>query len=376
MKINVISAFGDPRSHSTWSGTTKNISDALEKIDSLEGAYEASENNFTFKVLKQACRLWYKLRFYKGKKQMMMPFRFGVWRHLSAYSGSIFLKEAKYKNLLHFSTLSLPESKMISFENHNHFCVIDATWNLWEKNSTNIGLISKSSQKVIEKLEKQSFEQVKHIFSISEYVKHNLINHYKIPEAKITVVGTGTGIITPYYGSKDYSNGKILFVAKGRFEDKGGPIVLEAFDLLLKKYPHLELHIVGQNDYSAMIKHPQISTYGFIPLNELQELFNTCSLFIMPALHEPWGLVYIEAMLCKMPIIGLNRNAFPEISNYGKFGIGVDSPDANSIALSIDAMLSDVNKMREIGEKAQTWALEKFTWDNVAKRIMDVVKLY
>jgi glycosyltransferase involved in cell wall biosynthesis len=372
MKINLISAFGDPRSPKTWSGTTYNVSQALLEQHGLEGAYTASTNNIIFKVAMQLLRLYYKLRFYKGKNHMMMPFRFTWWRYLSAYSASNFLKKSSSKNMLHFSTLSLPLPNDTKQE--NHYCLIDATWNIWLNNATNIDLIEPKDRDIIQSLDYKTFQQVKHIFPISEYVKQNLIKYYNIPESKITVVGTGTGIIQPYFGKKDYRNGKILFVAKGRFNDKGGDLVLKTFDILLKKYPNLELSIVGQNDYSSSIQHPNIKTYGFIDLNELQVIFNSCSLFIMPALNEPWGLVYIEAMLCRMPIIGLNKNSFPELSNNGEFGIGVDIPDPAILSSKISELLERPELMESIGNSAQQFAIKNYTWTNVASKILSVIE--
>lgn len=373
MKVNVISAFGDPRDGRTWSGTTKNVTKALEDLGILERAFEALDNNLLFKTIKQVLRLYYKVKFFGGRHHMMMPFRFTYWRNIAAYSGNLFLNSTKSANLLHFSTLSLPKTNNLSFKKNRHFLMIDATWDLWANNSTNINLISQSSVKVIERLERISFDQSAHIFTVSEYVKKNLIHHYNQAPDKITVVGTGTGIIKPYFGEKDYTNKKILFVAKGRFEDKGGYLVLDAFERLLRKFPDAELNIVGQNDYSSQISHSKIKTYGFLPLDELQGLFNACTVFVMPALFEPWGLVYIEAMLCKMPIIGLNRNAFPEICNYGEFGIGVDIVDSMKIAEALDTILSNPEATRQKGEKAQKWAIERYTWVNVAKKISKIL---
>ena len=177
-----------------------------------------------------------------------------------------------------------------------------------------------------ERLEKIAYHQMTHIFSISEFVKKNLVEHYEVKPEKITVVGTGPSeFIKPFHGEKSYSNGKILFAAKDRFTDKGGHLVLEAFKIASQRNSHLELSIVGQNEYTEKLNLPNIKAYGFLRVDELQEIFNKSSLFLMPAINEPWGLVYLEALACKTPIVGLNRNSFPEIADYGNYGFGLDS---------------------------------------------------
>jgi len=371
MKISLISATGHPKNPKGWSGTTLNIYNGLESAGRLGDTYIVGHNNLAFKVVKRLLDYYYNYRFRSGKSQMMMSFRFTWLRYLFSKSSSLYVKNSTVKHALHFGTITLPFIKKRAGE--FHYCYIDATWAIWQLNSTNINVIKPEDQQVIEELEIKSFNSVDHIFSISDYVKRNLVEHYKIPKSKITVVGTGTGIIKPYFGEKDYTNQKILFVAKGRFEDKGGDLVLKAFHLLLEKYPDLQLSIVGQTDYSAIPSHPNIQTHGFIPIEDLQAMFNTHSLFLMPALNEPWGLVYIEAMLCRMPIVGINRNSFPELSLHGKVGVGIERPDHQQLAKAIDSLLAKPAEMAAMGAAAQKHALEQYTWDNVVAKMAAVV---
>jgi glycosyltransferase involved in cell wall biosynthesis len=368
MKVNVASAQGPLNDIRTWSGTAKNLTDALNTINALEQCFEANTNSWLYKSLKKLLAKTYG-SFGKNKNLGILSWK---WlRNLSAESVRSFTDKSPSKHTLHLGTTSLPF--LYTPTNQSHYLYTDGTWNLWSKYSSDQSTYSSKEIRAIDKLEKLAYHQVKHIFSISEYVKSNLIDHYNIPGHKITVVGTGTGIIKPFYGQKDYHNGKILFAAKGRFDDKGGQLVLKAFDIALTQNPNLNLTIVGQNEYTGVIDHPQIKTFGFISIDELQDIFNTHSLFLMPALNEPWGLVYIEAMLCRMPIMGLNRNSFPELSGYGEFGIGIDEPDPILLAQRMVDMMADPELMTSIGNKAQQSAVEKYNWNTTAGMIIDVI---
>lgn len=201
-------------------------------------------------------------------------------------------------------------------------------------------------------------------------MKKNLISHYGIPEEKITTVGTGLGVIQPFFGVKDYHQKKILFTAKGRFKDKGGDLMIAAFEHALKIDPEIQLTIVGCEDGLRFKPMKNLTTLGFISLPELQELFNSHSLFVMPARNEPWGLVYIEAMLCKMPILGLNRNSFPELCGYGKYGFGIDEADPELVGAEMAEAVSRPENLEAIGLAAQKHTLEYFTWDNTIERIL------
>ncbi|WP_345952074.1 glycosyltransferase family 4 protein [Mucilaginibacter sp. PAMB04274] len=362
MKINVCS-IGDPNSPKTWSGTSRNILDVLKKEDRVEMTFYADQEALKSKAIQFLSMLYYKTFVDRNRGKFI--------RH--AYGRSFVKKtaESKSKHTLHVGTCCLPAALP---KDQHHYFYCDFTWNLWSSQATNMGKYSNKLINDAEKVEYETYKNLDHIFSISEFVKANLINHYHVPSEKITVVGTGTGVIKPFFGTKDYSNGKILFAAKGRFKDKGGDIVLKAFEKALTINPNLQLSIVGQNDYTGLIDHPNIKTYGFIPIEELQDLFNTHSLFLMPALNEPWGLVYLEALACKMPIIGLNRNSFPELSGHGGYGFGINEADPDILAECLAKALSDIPMLQNMAEKGQQNCLSNFTWDNTVEKIISKIE--
>lgn len=93
----------------------------------------------------------------------------------------------------------------------------------------------------------------------------------------------------------------------------------------------------------------------------------------MPAINEPWGLVYLEALSCKTPIIGLNRNAFPEICNFGQYGFILEKPDPEELANVIMAALKDQEKLAEMGLAGQEFVTGNFTWERVTDKIINTV---
>lgn len=359
MKINIC-GIGDPIDPKVWSGTPYNIYMELLKTGNLASAFSSDKRRFLTGIFKLTGSRYYDLPFHWERRGPIV-------RALNAYESYKETKKSISQHTLHFGTGDLPFKVLPKHQQHYIYC--DSTWDLWYNNTTNRHLYSDRIVKVSERLDGISYRQAAQIFTTSQYVRTNLIEHYQINPEKISVVGTGQGIIQPFFGEKDYSNGKILFVAKGRFEDKGGPLVINAFLEALNHNPNLQLTIVGQEEYKSQIKHPNITTHGFVSFEALQGLFNSHSLFLMPAFNEPWGLVYIEAMLCKMPIIGFNKNSFPELSNHGKFGASINKEDAQELAHIILSLLSDPLRLAEIGLKAQKYA-QQFTWANTVTKIL------
>lgn len=362
-KINLCSV-GDPKNQKLWSGTPFRIYSELLRSSNLGIIINASIDEKYKKILQ--------VIFFIKHGTLHGFDRSKIMRYYVSSKVKAIISKSKYRNTLHTGTLSLPFKKKANDQNHFLFC--DSTWNLLSLNSKELIGYSNKMYEEAEKLEKLSYDQMMHIFPISNYVKQNLIEHYKINPGKISVVGTGLGNIKPFYGEKYYDNYKILFVAKDRFLDKGGELVLSAFQLALKKNHKLELTIVGQNDYVNKISHPKINALGFISNDKLQQLFNTHSVFLMPAFNEPWGLVYLEAMACKMPIIGLNRNSFPELSRNGEFGFGIDSPNADLLASKIIEAFNCPDKLKEMGEKAQEYVISNYSWVKTVSTMIKIIE--
>ncbi len=365
IKPIAISSLGDPKHPKTWSGTPKNITDALENL------------GFTVFGIDSSIKSKYQRRVYWlfHKVFGLGTYNYGRGRLARTLSASILQAQSKTfgcKKVLHTGTLDLPISKLDRGIEHYLFC--DSTWNLWSQSATDIKLYTPKMLQIAEELEQESYSQIKHFFPISSYVRENLITHYRINPKQITVVGTGRGSIEPFTSKKDYRNGHILFVAKERFADKGGFILLEGFKIAHKSNPSLKLVIVGRDEYRDLIGSiNNVSVTGYIAWEELQNLFNTAALFAMPALNEPWGLVYLEALACKTPILGLNRNALPEITNHGQYGFLVNEPTPDSVADAILSAFSDLDRLQNIGEAGQKFCLETFSWEQVATKIASVM---
>jgi glycosyltransferase involved in cell wall biosynthesis len=364
----IVTADGDPLSPKTWSGTPMNISKEFNRLQLLAGTLNFNDyrnNKIANKLIEVFSRIYYNNSVYDLR-------RGAFHRYASSYFLNRRVRKATCNSVLHTSTLTLP---LIGKSDHiKNFLFCDSTWNLWSKHSANKELYSKKLLEDAEKLERKSYEQMHHIFPAGDYIKNNLIDHYGISKDKITVVGTGRGAIKPYFGQKDYKAGHILFVAKERFEDKGGYLLLEAFKKALVVNPKLKLVIIGQDYYKDFIKGiPNVEVFGFVSLEKLQNTFEQASLYIMPSLNEPWGLVYLEALSCKVPIVGLNRNAFPELCQYGENGYVLNGTNTDNLKDLILYCFDHPEELKTKGEKGQAYCLKNHTWENTVEIMKRVI---
>lgn len=86
-------------------------------------------------------------------------------------------------------------------------------------------------------------------------------------------------------------------------------------------------------------------------------------------LNDPWGQVYLEAMLSLTPVLGLRRNGLPEILENGRHGFMVDEATPEAISAAILDALSDPAKLAAMARSGQEHVLRSYSWDMVARRI-------
>ena len=194
--------------------------------------------------------------------------------------------------------------------------------------------------------------------AISNAVKSYLIKRGEIP--------TGYTIDVVYYGfQKDVSTNSdcLSLITKlmngqnsnynigtiGRLvPQKDYPTLLSAFSNVLKSLPDTELYVVGE----GYLKKDLIDLSKSLGINDkvhlvgkteyVKEFLSKIDLFILPIKYEGFGLVLLEAMVAKKPIIAANNSAIPEV--LGKTYEGLFSTgDVNSLAKQIKTAISDNN---------------------------------
>lgn len=219
------------------------------------------------------------------------------------------------------------------------------------------------------KLEKDLYKNARLIFTTNDNARSSLINDYGIENDKVVTVGYGLTLDKIPEYSKTYDGKTILFIGMD-FERKGGFVLLEAFKEVRKSITDAKLIIVGPNKEILNINKPGVEMLGCVRDREvIDSLYKKASIFVMPSLCEPFGLVFLEAMAYKLPCIGTNTDAMPEIIEDEKTGFLVESNNAGLLAEKIISLLSNSVLLKSMGEEACKKAKEKFSWKEVGKKI-------
>jgi starch synthase len=238
------------------------------------------------------------------------------------------------------------------------------------------GLEGVSARRITQALryEEQVAQAMTGIFTFSEYLRQSFIHDFHVTADKVFNIGGAVNLdrIPDVPADKRYDNKQLLFIGVD-FARKGGPLLLEAFARVHQKDPQVELHIVGPASIgkvpSGVTMHGRLSRADPAQSATLDSLFESCSLFVMPSLYEPFGIAPLEAMFYGLPCLVTDAWALREHVTPGENGDLAEKGSVDDVAAKLERMLADPDRLATMGKHAREFVLSRFTWDAVAGRM-------
>jgi glycosyltransferase involved in cell wall biosynthesis len=115
---------------------------------------------------------------------------------------------------------------------------------------------------------------------------------------------------------------------------------------------------------------PRIVLTGYLDSDERLEALSAADVFALPATGEGLSMAVLEAMGAGVPVLLSPGCHLPEAEHAGAGRIV--SPDETALAGALQAMLSDVQALHQMGRRAQSLVNDRFTWDAVAQQMEQV----
>jgi glycosyltransferase involved in cell wall biosynthesis len=234
---------------------------------------------------------------------------------------------------------------------------------------------------------KNSCRWAEKIISVSRNTKKDLINLYKVPEEKISVIYEGYETdpdlkncdLSDNDKFKDLQAGYLLFV--GRLEERKNIIgIIKTFELLKEKHglPH-KLVLAGKpgHGYREIFRYISDSAHrsdiilpGFISNEEKCKLFGKADVFMFPTFYEGFGLPILEAQSMGVPVVVSNISSVEEVADGSAVIVDPNEPDF--IAERTNVLLKDRLYRDGIIKKGYE-NVKRFSWEKCADSIANLL---
>lgn len=240
------------------------------------------------------------------------------------------------------------------------------------------------------KLQPAKLRKVKKIITGSNYSKERISTVMKVPIEKIIVIPNGiSDLFRVLRDRKSIEQVKQKYGISGEYIlNVGGESPWKNVSRLIKAYSILadnsdykkQLVITGIRKKEILDKHmkeifeygvsEKVLVLGYIPENDLINLYNGADVFVYPSLREGFGFPPLEAMACGVPVIASNKTSIPEV--VGNAALLVDAENPQAIADEILNVTSNY-PLRQKLLQAGSMQYSNYKWEKTAA---ETLKLY
>jgi len=220
------------------------------------------------------------------------------------------------------------------------------------------------------------------IIAVSEFVKKQIMDYYKIDSKKINVTYEATFMTTNEQVSKIQNsrpeiNTPYLLYVGNAYPHKNLTKLLAALKTIAAA-ENIYLVLVGKKDYFYQALEKTVKNLGLedraiflgqVSDNDLPGLYQNALAYVFPSLMEGFGLPGLEAMIYNCPILSSNAGSLPEI--YGPAALYFNPDDVTAIARTIKMILHDPaqqEKLKKLGQEQ----IKKYSWDKCAQETIDI----
>jgi len=180
---------------------------------------------------------------------------------------------------------------------------------------------------------------------------------------------------------------KIILLTVGRLVKRKGVryFLSEVFPKIVAKDKNVIYFIVGNGEEYPRIKkaikelnfQKNVFLFRQVKKELLDTIYKISDIFVMPNVPvrgdmEGFGIVALEASVAGLPVVASKLEGIQDAISEGENGFLVNYDDKQSFVDIILRLANNSKYRKEIGEKASSYTLNRFNWQSVANRYIDV----
>ena len=185
------------------------------------------------------------------------------------------------------------------------------------------------------------------------------------------------GVLIPAEADAGGREHRVLFA--GRQESRKGLHVLLRAWPQIRKETGARLGIAGADPLAVRLLLARerldddgIDVLGFLSQEDLTRQLSAAKLFVAPSLGgESFGMALTRAFACSTPVVASDIPGYRDVMT-AEAGAVFPAGDERTLAATVTSLLADEPKRRVLGEGARRIAVERYSWDDIARRLLAI----
>jgi glycogen(starch) synthase len=252
------------------------------------------------------------------------------------------------------------------------------------------GHLASDTQRAIHNVEWSLTFEAWRVICCSQYMASEVSGFFHTPADKIDVIPNGVeaqrfavwdGMDLSQFRSMYALPGEMIVFNVGRVvQEKGVQVLVEAMPKVLAENPAAKFVIAGTGDLLPTLRArawnlgvgDKALFTGFIPDEDRDRLYKVSACAVFPSLYEPFGIVALEAMAARVPVVVSLVGGLQEVVKHGETGITVYPNNVESLAWGINHTLARPDWATQRAAKAYRVVLDEYNWPSIAERTVQV----
>ena len=214
------------------------------------------------------------------------------------------------------------------------------------------------------------------LIAVSEATRTDLLKCYSLPESKVRVIGHGVDEAFFAIGQGPRAEQPLLLTVSTLHPHKNLDRLLQAFSVFAPFHPGYRLVVAGLRGFhteqleaerDSLGLKERVTFTGWIPREELYDLFAQARAFLYPSRFEGFGMPVLEALAAGLPTGCSNREPMAGIARDAALLFDPDSPQA--IRTAMERLTSDEDLRAKLRVAGPARARE-FTWERAARETL------
>lgn len=226
------------------------------------------------------------------------------------------------------------------------------------------------------------------VICCSDYMRGELQRVFHLPADKIEMVPNGVDphqfragryntAVRDRYAAPDEKI--ILFVGR-LVQEKGVQVLLDAVPRILAAIPKVKVVIAGKGPALEPLRAQarllgidrHLYFTGFIDDITRNALYQSSSAAVFPSLYEPFGIVALEAMAARTPVVVADTGGLTEIVAHGVDGLKCFPGNPSSLADQVITLLSNEPLARQLANRAMKKVESEYSWQEIARQTRNI----
>lgn len=233
--------------------------------------------------------------------------------------------------------------------------------------------------------------------AVSHYTKTRVVEFGVDPErVRVLPCGVDPGFFRPHDGEEvrrrlGLGNRPLVLTLARLVPRKGHDLVIRAMAQVIRRIPDA-VYLIGGTGNSSHVDalrglaaecglDNSVRFLGYVGSEELPGLYSASNVYVMTSRnlqgdsnYEGFGITYLEANACGIPVIGADSGGVADAIVDGQTGFLIPPNEVPMLAERLHALLANPRLAREMGSAGRARVLRELSWNRLAGRFLEALE--